>query len=137
MNKISLTCILVFGLFRKKAMNLIVLLFALISFIINNLAYAQVKNGEPDAYTKSINQQQETIDNFDFSRYNPLVEKQIKEEFNAFKVEMESARNQDPNLKAQEFKTKAFYDKDNANIERWSKKIPKTSHPKRRVIEVE
>ena len=63
--------------------------------------------------------------------------KQIKEEFNAFKVEMESARNQDPNLKAQELKTKAFYDKDNANIERWSKKIPKTSHPKRRVIEVE
>ena len=114
-----------------------ILLFALISCILNSLSYAQVKKGEPDAYTKSVNQQQETIDNFDFSRYNPLVEKQIKEEFNAFKVEMESARDQDPNLKAQQSKTKAFYDKDNANIERWSKKIPKTSHPKRRVIEVE
>ena len=137
MKKDLLTSILTFGLFRKKAIYLRVLLFALISFVLNNLAYAQVKKGEPDAYTKSINQQQEAIDNFDFSRYNPLVEKQIKEEFDAFKAEMESARDQDPNLKAQESKTKAFYDKDNAIIERWSKKIPKTSHPKRRVIEVE
>lgn len=137
MKKKSITGISVFGLFSKKAIYLRVLLFAPISMTISNLAYAQVKKGEPDAYTKSINQQQEAIDNFDFSRYNPLVEKQINEEFNAFKVEMESARDQDPNLKSQESKTKAFYDKDDANIERWSKKIPKTSHPKRRVIEVE
>jgi len=112
-----------------------ILVFAAISLILNTLSYGQVRKPEPDPYTTSINQQQEAIDNFDFSRYNPLVEKQIKEEFNTFKVEMESARDQDPNLKSQESKTKAFYDKDNANIERWSKKIPKTSHPKRRVIQ--
>jgi hypothetical protein len=121
MKKKSITGISVFGLFSKKAIYLRVLLFAPICMTISNLDYAQVKKGEPDAYTKSINQQQEAIDNFDFSRYNPLVEKQIKEEFNAFKVELESARDQDPNLKSQESKTKAFYDKDNANIERWSK----------------
>jgi hypothetical protein len=112
-----------------------ILLFAAISLILNTLSYGQVRKPEPDPYTTSINQQQEAIDNFDFSRYNPLVEKQIKEDFSKFKAEMERARAENPNLKAIEARTKAFYDKDNANIERWSKKIPKTSHPKRRVIE--
>lgn len=112
-----------------------ILLFALISYILNTLSYAQVRAPEPDSYTRSINQQQEAIDNFDFSRYNPLVEKQIKEDFSNFKAEMERARAEDPNLKAQEARSKAFYDKDNANIERWSKRIPPTSHPKRRVMQ--
>lgn len=92
MKKEFLKGILMFGRFRKKAIYLRVLLIALIIFILNNLTNSQVKKGEPDAYTKSINQQQEALDNFDFSRYNPLVEKRIKEEFNAFKAEMESAR---------------------------------------------
>jgi hypothetical protein len=112
-----------------------ILLFAAISFILNSLSYGQVKAPNDDPYTKSINQQQEAIDNFDFSRYNPLVEKQIKEDFSNFKAEMEIARDQNPNIKATQARTKAFYDRDNANIERWSKKISPTSHPKRRTIQ--
>jgi len=112
-----------------------ILLFAAISLILNTLSYGQVKAPNDDPYTKSINEQQQAIDNFDFSQYNPLVEKQIKEDFDNLKTEMERTRDQSSTIQSEKARTKAFYAKDNATIERWSKKIPPTRHAERRVIQ--
>jgi hypothetical protein len=111
-----------------------VLLFAAISLILSNLSYSESKYSY---YTKAIREREEGINNFDFSRYNPLVEKQIKEDFNNFKAEMEKARSEDPEVKAEIAANRADRDKEKAMIERWSKKIPQTIKSKRRVIEVE
>jgi len=110
------------------------LLFAVISLILSNLSYCESKYS---SYTKAIREREQGINNFDFSRYNPLVEKQIKDDFNDFKAEMEKARSEDPEVKAELAANKAFRDKERATIERWSKKIPQTIKSKRRVIEVE
>ena len=111
-----------------------VILFAAISLILSNLSYSQ---SAYSSYSKAIKEREEAIDNFDFTRYNPLVEKEIKEDFNNFKAEMERARSEDPQVKAELSAMKAFRDKERAMIERWSKKIPQTIKSKRRVIEVE
>ena len=112
------------------------LYFGAISLILNTICYSQVKKGELDTYTSQIKEQEEAINNFNFNKYDPIVEKKIKENFNNFKSEMEKARSEDPNLKAQDARTKSFYDKDNANIERWSRKTQSTTHSQRRVIQI-
>ena len=48
---------------------------------------------------------------------------------------MERARAQSSSIQSEKARTRAFYAKDNATIERWSKKIPPTRHAERRVIQ--
>ena len=134
MKKEILPGIWVFGVFRMKAIYLRVLLFAVISLKMSNLSYCESKY---NLYTKAVKEREEGINKSDFTRYNPLVEKQIKEDFDNFKTAMEKARSEDPEVKAELAAMKAFRDKERAMIERWSKKIPQTIKSKRRVIEVD
>jgi hypothetical protein len=111
-----------------------VILFAVISLILSNVSYAQSKYY---SYSKQIKEREQALNSFDFSQYNPLVEKQMREDFDNFKAEMERARLEDPQVKAEIAAQRAARDKQRATLERWSKKIPQTIKSKRRVIEVE
>ena len=110
-----------------------VILFAAISLILSNVSYAQSKYY---SYSKQIKEQEQVLNSFDFSKYDPIVEQKAKQNFNNFKTEMEKARSQDPEVQAEIAANKAFRDKERDMIERWSKKIPQTIKSKRRVIEV-
>ena len=113
-----------------------ILVFIGISYILNSLCYSQSNKGQFDEYTSAIKEQEQTLNTFDFSKYDPVVEKKAKENFNEFKAKMEKARSEDPVIQTEIAKNKAFRDKETATIEAWSKKIPQTIHSTRRVIEV-
>jgi hypothetical protein len=111
-----------------------VILFAAISLILSNVSYGQSKYY---SYSKQIKEQEQALNSFDFSKYDPIIKQKATENFNNFKAEIEKARSQDPEVKAEIAANKAYRDKQRATLERWSKKIPQTIKSNRRVIEVE